>query len=100
MDFTFLKKNMIFYHLNCNKIINLDLIVSFLKVPLKIFVNKKNITQHYNANIDFIKNRFLLNPMFSDRLIQKRLCWKSNIISKTKQRIYEKVFIRCLCPSF
>ena len=41
MDFSFLRKNMVDCQLKPNKIINLDLIDAFLKVPREIFVNKK-----------------------------------------------------------
>ena len=64
MDFSFLRKNMVDCQLKPNKIINLNLIDAFLKVPREIFVNKKNINQCYlDVNIDLTKNRFLLNPM-------------------------------------
>lgn len=71
MDFSFLRKNMVDCQLKPNKIINLNLIDAFLKVPREIFVNKKNINQCYlDVNIDLTKNRYLLNPMVSARLIQ------------------------------
>ena len=54
-----------------NKIIDLNLINAFLNVPREIFVDKKKINQCYlDVNIDLTKNRFLLNPMVSARLIQ------------------------------
>ena len=54
-----------------NKIIDLNLINAFLNVPREIFVNKKNTNHCYlDVNIDLTKNRFLLNPMVSARLIQ------------------------------
>jgi len=71
MDSSFLRKNMVDCQLKPNKIINLDLIDAFLKVPREYFVNKKNINQCYlDVNIDLTKNRFLLNPMILARLIQ------------------------------
>ena len=71
MDFSFLRKNMIDCQLKPNKIIDLNLIDAFQRVPREIFVNKKNINQCYlDINIDLTKNRFLLNPMVNARLIQ------------------------------
>ena len=71
MDLSLLRKNMVDCQLKPNKIIDLNLINAFLKVPREIFVNKKNINQCYlDVNIDLTKNRFLLNPMVSARLIQ------------------------------
>ena len=71
MDLSFLRKNMVDCQLKPNKIINLNLIDAFLNVPREIFVNKKNINRCYlDVNIDLSKNRFLLNPMVSARLIQ------------------------------
>ena len=56
-----------------NKIIDLDLIDAFLRVPREIFVNKKNINQCYlDVNINLTKNRFLLNPMICARLKQNQ----------------------------
>ena len=61
MDLSFLRKNMVNCQLKPNKIINLDLIDAFLKVPREIFVNKKNINQCYlDVNIDLDKFQSLL----------------------------------------
>ena len=62
MDFSFLRKNMVDCQLKPNKIIDLELINAFNRVPREIFVNKKNINQCYlDINIDLTKNRFLLS---------------------------------------
>ena len=50
MDFNFLRKNMVDCQLKPNKIINLNLIDAFLKVPREIFVNKKITTKGLSYN--------------------------------------------------
>ena len=43
MDFSFLRKNMVDCQLKPNKIVDLELIEAFKRVPREIFVSKKNI---------------------------------------------------------
>ncbi len=99
MDFSFLRKNMVDCQLKPNKIINLNLIDAFLKVPREIFVNKKNINQCYlDVNIDLTKNRFLLNPMVSARLIQSLNISKDDTILTIGSGVgYNSVILSYLC---
>ena len=99
MDFSFLRKNMVDCQLKPNKIINLNLIDAFLKVPREIFVNKKNINQCYlDVNIDLTKNRFLLNPMVSARLIQSLNISKDDTVLTIGSGIgYNSVILSYLC---
>ena len=99
MDFSFLRKNMVDCQLKPNKIINLDLIDAFLKVPREIFVNKKNINQCYlDVNIDLTKNRFLLNPMVCARLIQSLNINKNDTVLKIGSGVgYNSVILSYLC---
>ena len=99
MDFSFLRKNMVDCQLKPNKIINLNLIDAFLKVPREIFVNKKNINQCYlDVNIDLTKNRFLLNPMVSARLIQSLNISKDDTVLTIGSGVgYNSVILSYLC---
>ena len=99
MDFSFLRKNMVNCQLKPNKIINLDLIDAFLKVPREIFVNKKNINQCYlDVNIDLTKNRFLLNPMVCARLIQSLNIHKNDTVLTIGSGVgYNSVILSYLC---
>ena len=99
MDFSFLRKNMVDCQLKPNKIINLDLIDAFLKVPREIFVNKKNINQCYlDVNIDLTKNRFLLNPMVCARLIQSLDIDKNDTVLTIGSGVgYNSVILSYLC---
>ena len=99
MDFSFLRKNMVDCQLKPNKIINLDLIDAFLKVPREIFVNKKNINQCYlDVNIDLTKNRFLLNPMVCARLIQSLNINKNDTVLTIGSGVgYNSVILSYLC---
>ena len=99
MDFSFLRKNMVDCQLKPNKIIDLDLIDAFLKVPREIFVNKKNINQCYlDVNIDLTKNRFLLNPMVSARLIQGLNISKDDTVLTIGSGVgYNSVILSYLC---
>ena len=99
MDFSFLRKNMVDCQLKPNKIINLDLIDAFLEVPREIFVNKKNINQCYlDVNIDLTKNRFLLNPMVSARLIQSLNINKNDTVLSIGSGVgYNSVILSYLC---
>ena len=99
MDFNFLRKNMVDCQLKPNKIINLDLIDAFLKVPREIFVNKKNINQCYlDVNINLTKNRFLLNPMVSARLIQSLNISKDDTVLTIGSGVgYNSVILSYLC---
>ena len=99
MDFSFLRKNMVDCQLKPNKIINLDLIDAFLKVPREIFVNKKNTNQCYlDVNIDLTKNRFLLNPMVNARLIQSlNINDNDTILSIGSGVGYNSIILSYLC---
>ena len=99
MDFSFLRKNMVDCQLKPNKIINLDIIDAFLKVPREIFVNKKNINQCYlDVNIDLTKNRFLLNPMVCARLIQSLNINKNDTVLTIGSGVgYNSVILSYLC---
>ena len=99
MDFSFLRKNMVDCQLKPNKIINLNLIDAFLKVPREIFVNEKNINQCYlDVNIDLTKNRFLLNPMVSARLIQSLNISKDDTVLTIGSGVgYNSVILSYLC---
>ena len=99
MDFSFLRKNMVDCQLKPNKIINLDLIDAFLKVPREIFVNKKNINQCYlDVNIDLTKNRFLLNPMICARLIQSLDINKNDTVLTIGSGVgYTSIILSYLC---
>ena len=99
MDFSFLRKNMVDCQLKPNKIINLNLIDAFLKVPREIFVNKKNINQCYlDVNIDLTKNRYLLNPMVSARLIQSLNISKDDTVLTIGSGVgYNSVILSYLC---
>ena len=99
MDLSFLRKNMVDCQLKPNKIINLNLIDAFLKVPREIFVNKKNINQCYlDVNIDLTKNRFLLNPMVSARLIQSLNISKDDTVLTIGSGVgYNSVILSYLC---
>ena len=99
MDFNLLRKNMVDCQLKPNKIINLDLIDAFLKVPREIFVNKKNINQCYlDVNIDLTKNRFLLNPMVCARLIQSLNINKNDTVLTIGSGVgYTSVILSYLC---
>ena len=99
MDLSLLRKNMVDCQLKPNKIINLNLIDAFLKVPREIFVNKKNINQCYlDVNIDLTKNRFLLNPMVSARLIQSLNISKDDTVLTIGSGVgYNSVILSYLC---
>ena len=99
MDFSSLRKNMVDCQLKPNKIINLDLIDAFLKVPREIFVNKKNTNQCYlDVNIDLAKNRFLLNPMVNARLIQSlNINDNDTILSIGSGVGYNSIILSYLC---
>ena len=99
MDLSFLRKNMVDCQLKPNKIINLDLIDAFLKVPREIFVNKKNINQCYlDVNIYLTKNRFLLNPMICARLIQSLNINKNDTVLTIGSGVgYTSVILCYLC---
>ena len=99
MDFSFLRKNMIDCQLKPNKIIDLNLIDAFQRVPREIFVNKKNINQCYlDINIDLTKNRFLLNPMVNARLIQSlNISDNDTILSIGSGVGYNSVILSYLC---
>mgnify|MGYP001200723915 FL=1 len=99
MDFSFLRKNMVDCQLKPNKIIDLNLIDAFQKVPREIFVNKKNINQCYlDINIDLTKNRFLLNPMVNARLIQSlNINDNDTILSIGSGVGYNSVILSYLC---
>ena len=99
MDFSFLRKNMVDCQLKPNKVINLDLIDAFLKVPREIFVNKKNIYQCYlDVNIDLTKNRFLLNPMVCARLIQSLNINKNDTVLTIGSGVgYNSIILSYLC---
>ena len=99
MNFSFLRKNMVDCQLKPNKIINLDLIDAFLKVPREIFVNKKNTNQCYlDVNIDLTKNRFLLNPMVNARLIQSlNINDNDTILSIGSGVGYNSIILSYLC---
>ena len=99
MDFSLLRKNMVDCQLKPNKIINLDLIDAFLKVPREIFVSKKNINQCYlDINIDLTKNRFLLNPMINARLIQSlNINDNDTILSIGSGVGYNSIILSYLC---
>ncbi len=99
MDFSFLRKNMVDCQLKPNKIINLDLIDAFLKVPREIFVNKKNLNQCYlDVNINLTKNRFLLNPMVNARLIQSlNINDNDTILSIGSGVGYNSIILSYLC---
>ena len=99
MDLSLLRKNMVDCQLKPNKIINLDLIDAFLKVPREIFVNKKNTNQCYlDVNIDLAKNRFLLNPMVNARLIQSlNINDNDTILSIGSGVGYNSVILSYLC---
>ena len=99
MDLSFLRKNMVDCQLKPNKIINLDLIDAFLKVPREIFVNKKNINQCYlDVNIDLTKNRFLLNPMICARQIQSLNINKNDTVLTIGSGVgYNSVILSYLC---
>ena len=99
MDFSFLRKNMVDCQLKPNKIIDLDLIDAFQRVPREIFVNKKNINQCYlDINIDLTKNRFLLNPMVNARLIQSlNISDNDTILSIGSGVGYNSVILSYLC---
>ena len=99
MDLSFLRKNMVDCQLKPNKIINLDLIDAFLKVPREIFVNKKNINQCYlDVNIYLTKNRFLLNPMICARLIQSLNIDKNDTVLTIGSGVgYNSVILSYLC---
>ena len=99
MDFSLLRKNMVDCQLKPNKIIDLKLIDAFLKVPREIFVNKKNINQCYlDINIDLTKNRFLLNPMISARLIQSLKISKNDTVLTIGSGVgYNSVILSYLC---
>ena len=99
MDFSFLRKNMVDCQLKPNKIIDLELINAFNRVPREIFVNKKNINQCYlDINIDLTKNRFLLNPMVNARLIQSlNINDNDTILSIGSGVGYNSVILSYLC---
>ena len=99
MDFSSLRKNMVDCQLKPNKIINLDLIDAFLKVPREIFVNKKNTNQCYlDVNVDLSKNRFLLNPMVNARLIQSlNINDNDTILSIGSGVGYNSIILSYLC---
>ena len=99
MNFSSVRKNMVDCQLKPNKIIDLDLIDAFLKVPREIFVNKKNINQCYlDVNIDLSKNRFLLNPMVSARLIQSLNINKNDTVLTIGSGVgYNSVILSYLC---
>ena len=99
MDFSFSRKNMVDCQLKPHKIINLDLIDAFLRVPREIFVNKKNINQCYlDVNIDLTKNRFLLNPMVNARLIQSLDISKHDTVLTIGSGVgYNSVILSYLC---
>ena len=99
MDFSFLRKNMVNCQLKPNKIIDLNLIDAFQRVPREIFVNKKNINQCYlDINIDLKKNRFLLNPMINARLIQSlNINDNDTILSIGSGVGYNSVILSYLC---
>ena len=99
MDFSFLRKNMVDCKLKPNKIIDLDLIDAFQKVPRQIFVNKKNIHQCYlDVNINLTKNRFLLNPMVNARLIQNLNVNDNDTILSIGSGVgYNSVILSYLC---
>ena len=101
MDFNFLRKNMVDCQLKPNKIINLDLIDAFLKVPREIFVNKKNVNQCYlDDNIDLTKNRFLLNPMVNARLIQSLNIKKDDTVLSIGTGVgYNSIILSYLCDT-
>ena len=99
MDLSLLRKNMVDCQLKPNKIIDLNLINAFLKVPREIFVNKKNINQCYlDVNIDLTKNRFLLNPMVCARLIQSLNISKDDTVLTIGSGVgYNSVILSYLC---
>ena len=99
MDLSLLRKNMVDCQLKPNKIIDLNLINAFLNVPREIFVNKKNINQCYlDVNIDLTKNRFLLNPMISARLIQSLNISKDDTVLSIGSGVgYNSVILSYLC---
>ena len=99
MDLSLLRKNMVDCQLKPNKIIDLNLINAFQKVPREIFVNKKNINQCYlDVNIDLTKNRFLLNPMVSARLIQSLDISKDDTVLTIGSGVgYNSVILSYLC---
>ncbi len=99
MDLSLLRKNMVDCQLKPNKIINLNLINAFLNVPREIFVNKKNINQCYlDVNVDLTKNRFLLNPMVSARLIQSLNISKDDTVLTLGSGVgYNSVILSYLC---
>ena len=99
MDLSLLRKNMVDCQLKPNKIIDLNLLNAFLNVPREIFVNKKNINQCYlDVNIDLTKNRFLLNPMISARLIQSLNISKDDTVLSIGSGVgYNSVILSYLC---
>ena len=99
MDFSFLRKNMVDCQLKPNKIVDLELIEAFKRVPREIFVSKKNINQCYlDINIDLTKNRFLLNPMVNARLIQSlNVNHNDTILSIGSGVGYNSVILSYLC---
>ena len=99
MDLSLLRKNMVDCQLKPNKIIDLNLINAFQNVPREIFVNKKNINQCYlDVNIDLTKNRFLLNPMVSARLIQSLDISKDDTVLTIGSGVgYNSVILSYLC---
>ena len=99
MDLSFLRKNMVDCQLKPNKIIDLNLINAFLNVPREIFVNKKNLNKCYlDVNIDLTKNRFLLNPMVSARLIQSLDISKDDTVLTIGSGVgYTSVILSYLC---
>ncbi len=99
MDFNFLRKNMVDCQLKPNKIVDIDLIDAFQRVPREIFVNKKNINYCYlDINIDLTKNRFLLNPMINARLIQSLNIDKSDTVLSIGSGVgYNSVILSYLC---
>ena len=99
MDLSFLRKNMVDCQLKPNKIIDLELINAFNRVPREIFVNKKNINQCYlDVNIDLTKNRFLLNPMVCARLIQSLNVNKNDTVLTIGSGVgYNSIILSYLC---
>ena len=99
MDYKSLRKNMVDCQLKPNKIIDLELINAFKRVPREIFVSKKNINQCYlDINIDLTKNRFLLNPMICARLIQSLNINKNDTVLTIGSGVgYTSVILSYLC---
>ena len=99
MDLSLSRKNMVDCQLKPNKIIDQNLLNAFLNIPREIFVNKKNINQCYlDINIDLTKNRFLLNPMVSARLIQSLNISKDDTVLTIGSGVgYNSVILSYLC---